>query len=163
VSPLPLLKLAKALARLKSPPHGRNGSSELLRPARGFLSAVLPSLPWIHGPFPAIEFAVAPSSSLPNSGDHGATLARASLNSGDLIAAERNSATLSHPFPPVLIPSVRFRTHGPDRGYRFTHECLPPWPACQCHPQPSAPWSDPLRPIQISRPGPQVPLRARTP
>jgi hypothetical protein len=27
--------------------------------------------PWIHGPFPTIEFAVAPSSSLPNSGDPG--------------------------------------------------------------------------------------------
>jgi hypothetical protein len=69
VSPLPLLKLALALARLKSPPRGRNGSPELLRPARGFLTAVLPLCPWIHGPFPAIEFAVTPSSSLPNSGD----------------------------------------------------------------------------------------------
>jgi hypothetical protein len=27
--------LAQALARLKSPPRGRNGSPELLRPARG--------------------------------------------------------------------------------------------------------------------------------
>jgi hypothetical protein len=44
VSPLPLLKLAKALARLRTPPRGRNGSPEFLRPARGFLTAVLPSL-----------------------------------------------------------------------------------------------------------------------
>jgi hypothetical protein len=47
---------------------------------------------WIHGPFPAIEFAVAPSPSLPNSSDPGATLARACLNSGDLIAVERSGA-----------------------------------------------------------------------
>jgi hypothetical protein len=52
VSPLPLLKLAKALARLKSPPRGRNGSPELLEPARGFLTAVLPSLPMDSWPLP---------------------------------------------------------------------------------------------------------------
>jgi hypothetical protein len=45
VSPLPLLKLAKVLARLKSPPHVQNGSPEFLRPARDLLTAVLPSLP----------------------------------------------------------------------------------------------------------------------
>jgi hypothetical protein len=50
---------------------------------------------------PAIEFAVAPSPSLPNSGDPGATLARASLNSGDLTAAERSCAACSRPFPLV--------------------------------------------------------------
>jgi hypothetical protein len=44
MSPLPLLKLAKALARLKSPPRGRNGSPVFLRPAQDFLTAVLPSL-----------------------------------------------------------------------------------------------------------------------
>jgi hypothetical protein len=44
MSPLPLLKLAKALARLKPPPRGRNGSLEFLQAARGFLTAVLPSL-----------------------------------------------------------------------------------------------------------------------
>jgi hypothetical protein len=47
---------------------------------------------WIHGLFPVIEFAVAPSSPLPNSGDPGATLARACLNSGDFTAAERSGA-----------------------------------------------------------------------
>ena len=60
-----------------------------------------PLCPWIHGPFPAIEFAVAPSSPLPNFGDPGATLARACLNAGDLTATERSSAARSH-----LIPSV---------------------------------------------------------
>jgi hypothetical protein len=49
---LPLLKLAQALARLKSPRRGRNGSSELLRPARGFLTAVLPPLPVDSWPRP---------------------------------------------------------------------------------------------------------------
>jgi hypothetical protein len=51
-----------------------------------------PLCPWIHGLFLAIEFVVAPSSPLPNSGDPEATLARTSLNSGDLIAAERSGA-----------------------------------------------------------------------
>jgi hypothetical protein len=123
VSPLPLLKLAKALARLKSPPRGRNGSPELLRPPETFSPPFSLLCPWIHGLFPAIEFVVAFSPSLPNSGDPGATLARASLNSGDPTAAERNSAA----------PAVR------------------------------PPWSGPLCPIQVARPGPRVPLRARAP
>jgi hypothetical protein len=65
--------------------------------------------PWIHGPFPAIEFATVPSPSLSNSGDPGATVARASLNSGDLTAAERSSTARSRLFPwsdplrPILI------------------------------------------------------------
>jgi hypothetical protein len=49
---LPLLKPAQGLARLKSPPRGRNGSPELLWPARGFLTAVLPSLPVDSWPLP---------------------------------------------------------------------------------------------------------------
>jgi hypothetical protein len=57
--------------------------------------------PWIHGPFPAIEFVVAPSSSLSNSGDHGPTLAHACLNSGDLTVAERSSAARSRAPSPV--------------------------------------------------------------
>jgi hypothetical protein len=57
--------------------------------------------PWIHGLFPAIEFIVVPSPSLPNSGDPRATLARASLNSSDLTAAERSGAARSHLFPLV--------------------------------------------------------------
>jgi hypothetical protein len=72
--------------------------------------------PWIHGLFPAIEFAVVPTPSLPNSGDPGATLAPASLNSGDLTAAERSGAARSHLFPPGLVPSVRFRSNGSDHG-----------------------------------------------
>jgi hypothetical protein len=80
-----------------------------------------PLCPWIHGPVPAIEFVVAPSSPLPNSGDPGATVARTCLNAGDFTAAERSGAARSHLFPR----------------------------------------SDPLRPIQIERFGPRVPLRAR--
>jgi hypothetical protein len=75
-----------------------------------------PLYPWIHGLVPAIEFAVAFSPSLPNSGDPGATLARASLNSSDLTAAERSGAARSRSFFPGLIPSIRFRSHGSDHG-----------------------------------------------
>jgi hypothetical protein len=50
--PLPLLKLALALARLKPPPRGRNASPKLLRPARDLLSAVLLSLPSDSWPLP---------------------------------------------------------------------------------------------------------------
>jgi hypothetical protein len=57
--------------------------------------------PWIHGLFPAIEFAVVPSPSLPNFGDPGSTLARASLNSGDLTSTERSGAAHSRLFPLV--------------------------------------------------------------
>jgi hypothetical protein len=116
VSPLHLLKLAEALARLKSPPRGRNGSPELLRPAEAFSPPFSPLCPWIHSLFPAIEFAVAPSPSLPKFGDPGATLARASLNSGDLTTAERSATAYSRLFPPGLIPSIRFRSNGSDHG-----------------------------------------------
>jgi hypothetical protein len=71
---------------------------------------------WIHGLFPAIEFTVVPSPSLPNSGDPRATLARASLNFGDLTVAERSDAARSRLFSPGLIPSVRFRSNGSDHG-----------------------------------------------
>jgi hypothetical protein len=49
---LPLLKLANALACLKSPPRGRNASPELLWPARDLLTVVLPSLPVDSWPLP---------------------------------------------------------------------------------------------------------------
>jgi hypothetical protein len=59
---------------------------------------------------------MAPSPSLSNSSDPEATLARASLNFGDLTVAEKSSATRSRLFPPGLIPSVRFRSNGSDHG-----------------------------------------------
>ena len=58
---------------------------------------------------------MAPSPSLPNSGDPGATLARACLNSGDLTAAERSGAARSRLFlglislRPILIARPRPR------------------------------------------------------
>jgi hypothetical protein len=85
-------------------------------PPEAFSPPFYPLCLWIHGLFPAIEFAVAPSPSLPKSGDPGATLARASLNSGDLTTAERSSAARSRLFPPGLIPSVRFRSNDSDHG-----------------------------------------------
>jgi hypothetical protein len=85
-------------------------------PPETFSSSFFLLCPWIHGLFPAIEFAVVPSPYLPNSGDPGATLAHASLNSGNLTVAERSGAARSRLFPPGLIPSVRFRSNGSDRG-----------------------------------------------
>jgi hypothetical protein len=84
-----------------------------------------PLCPWIRGLFPAIEFAVAPNSPLPNSDDPGATLARACLNSGDLTAAERSDAAHSHLFSLGLIspPSDSDRT-ARTAGYRFAHARL---------------------------------------
>jgi hypothetical protein len=70
-------------------------------PPETFSPPFSPLGPWIHGLFPAMEFVVAFSPSLPNSGDSGATLARASLNSGDLAAAERSSAARCHSSPRV--------------------------------------------------------------
>jgi hypothetical protein len=84
-------------------------------PSETFSPPSSPLCPWIHGLFLAIEFAVAPSSPLPNSGDPRATLARARLNSGDFTAPERSGAARSRLFPR----------------------------------------SNPLRPIQIERPGPR--------
>jgi hypothetical protein len=74
-------------------------------PPEVFPPSFSPLCPWIRGLFPIIEFAVAPSSPLPNSGDPEATLARARLNSGDLTATERSDTTRSRLFsrsdPPV--------------------------------------------------------------
>jgi hypothetical protein len=95
--------------------------------------------PWIHGLFPAIEFAVVPSPSLPNSGDPGNPLAHACLNSCDLTTTKRSSTARSRSPLLGLIPSVRFRSHDPDRGYLFAHARLTPWPAYQRRPHPSVP------------------------
>ncbi|PWZ56681.1 hypothetical protein Zm00014a_016166 [Zea mays] len=84
-----------------------------------------PLCPWIHGLFPAIELAVAPSSPLPNSSDPGATLAHACLNYDDLTTAERSGTARSHLFSLDLIspPSNSDRT-ARTAGYCFTHACL---------------------------------------
>ena len=67
-------------------------------PPEAFSPLFSPLCVWIRGLFPAIEFTVARSSPLPNSGDPGATLARACLNSGDLTATERSGAAHSRLF-----------------------------------------------------------------
>jgi hypothetical protein len=72
-------------------------------PSEATSPPLYPLCPWIHGLFPSIEFVVAPSSPLPNPGDPGATLARASLYSGDLTAVERSGAARSHLFSLGLI------------------------------------------------------------
>jgi hypothetical protein len=65
-------------------------------PLETFSPSFFPLCPRIHGLFPAIEFVVVFSPSLPNPDDPGATLARACPNSGDLTAAERSSVARSH-------------------------------------------------------------------
>jgi hypothetical protein len=64
-------------------------------PPETFSPPFSPPCPRIRGLFPAIEFAVAFSPSLPNSGDPGVTLAHACLSFGDLTAAERSNAANS--------------------------------------------------------------------
>jgi hypothetical protein len=133
VSPLPLLKLAKALACLKPPPRGRNGSPEFLHLPEAFSPPFSPLCPWIHGPFPTIEFVVVPSSSLPNPGDprpHSSRLPQLRRPHHRREEQRRPQPSV----PPGLIPSVRFRSHGLDHGYRFAHARLTPWPACQRRP-----------------------------
>jgi hypothetical protein len=75
-----------------------------------------PLCPQIRGLFPAIEFVVAFSPSLPNSSDPKATPTHASLNFGDATAAKKSSAARSRSPLPVLIPSVRSSSHDPDHG-----------------------------------------------
>jgi hypothetical protein len=115
-------------------------------PPETFSPPFSPLCSWIHGLSPAIEFAVAPSPSLPNSGDPGATLAHASLNSGDLTGAERSGAARSH-----LFPLVRSRSNGSDHRSRL-------FPLVRSSPSDldrttqtttvtCSPWSDPLHPI----------------
>jgi hypothetical protein len=69
-------------------------------PPETFSPPFSPLYPRIHGLFPAIEFAVAFSPSLPNPGDPRATLARVCLNSGDLTAAERSNANVEIHYHP---------------------------------------------------------------
>jgi hypothetical protein len=73
-------------------------------PPEAFSPSFFPLCSWIHGLFPAIEFAVAPSPSLPNPGNPGTPLAHACLNSGDLTAAERSSAARSLSTPRSDLP-----------------------------------------------------------
>jgi hypothetical protein len=100
-------------------------------PPEAFSPPFSPLCPWIHGPFPAIEFAVAPSSSLPNSGDAGTPLAHACLNSGDLTAAERSSSARSHSTPSVWSPPSDSDRMTRTAGTASRTRALTPWPACQ--------------------------------
>ena len=84
-------------------------------PPETFSPSFSPLCSWIRGLSPANEFVVVPSPSLPNSGDPGATLAHACLNSGDLTATERSGAAHSRLFPrsdplrPIQIEQYRPR------------------------------------------------------
>jgi hypothetical protein len=148
VSPLPLLKLAKALARLKSPPRGRNRSPELLRPARDSLTVVLPSLPADSWPLP-----------------------RHRVRRGTLFPSTQLRRSQSH-HSSCLPQLQRPHHHGEER--RHPQPSVSPWPDAlrpiqierlgPCCPQPSvSPWCDPLRRIRIERLGPRITLRTRVP
>jgi hypothetical protein len=161
VSPLPLLKLAQALVRLKPPPRGRNGSPEFLRLARGFLTAILPSLPMDSWPFPRHRVRCGALFHSAQLRRPRTPLAHACLNFGDLTATERSSAARSRPSPrsdllrPIQIerpgPWVPLRACAPDALARMS---APPAAVRPLR-------SNPLCPIQIEWPGPRVPLRAR--
>jgi hypothetical protein len=158
MSPLPLLKLAKALARLKPPPRGRNGSPEILRPARGFLTAVLPSLPVDSWPFPRHRVrrgTLFLSAQLQQPWSH----SRPRLP--QLRRPHLRGEEQRRPQPSVhtgLIPSVRFRSHGPNHGYRFTH-ARPGALACLSMPKP--PGLIPSVRFRSNGPDHGIPLSAR--
>jgi hypothetical protein len=117
-------------------------------PPETFSLPFFPLCPRIHGPFPAIEFVVAFSPSLPNPGEPGTPLEHACLNSGDLTAAERSSAARSRSSLPGLISPVRSRLHDPDHGRHFAH--ARPTPLARL----SAPVSPGAGPARSVRPPP---------
>jgi hypothetical protein len=129
-------------------------------PPEAFSLSFSPLCPWIHGPFPAIKFVVAPSSPLPISGDPGATVARTCLNSGDLTAVERSSAARSRRFPrsdfprPILIEWLGAAPPPPalDRTTRT------PSDPCSCLLPPGAGPARSARssPLSLTPPGPLV-------
>jgi hypothetical protein len=118
VSPLSLLKPAKALSPL---PVAGIAHRSFSGPPETFSLPFSPLCSWICCLFPAIEFVVAPSSPLPNSGDPGANVARACLNSGDLTAVKRSGAARSHLFSLGLISLRPIQIKQPGR---FAHARL---------------------------------------
>jgi hypothetical protein len=153
VSPLPLLKLAKALARLRTPPRGRNGSPELLRPGRGFLTVVPPFLPVDSWHFPAIALFL--SAQLPRPRSHPSLrqpeLQRPHHRGEEQRRPQPFTPPRSDPLCLILIarpgPRVPLRARAPfsclssppsdlDRtaqtaGTASLTRALTPWPACQ--------------------------------
>jgi hypothetical protein len=100
-------------------------------PLEAFSPPFSPLCPWIRGLFPATEFALTSSPSLPNPGDPRATLAHAYLNSDGLNAAEMSSTARSRSTPPVWSPPS-----DPDRTVQIADaasrtRALRPWLACQ--------------------------------
>jgi hypothetical protein len=97
---------------------------------------------------------MAPSSSLPNSGDLGATLAHASLNAGDLTAVERSGAARSRLFPrsdPLRSSQIeRLRPRVPLHARALDALARLSAPPVAAHPS----RSDFPRPILIERLGP---------
>jgi hypothetical protein len=161
VSSLPLLKLAKALACLKSPPRGRNGSSEFLWPvrdllttrsplyARGFMASSLPlSSPWRPLPLCPTPATLEPL-----------LLAPASTPATSPPRRRTALPMVAHPSRSDFPCSILIARPGPRDTASRTRALarLSALPAA-AHP----PWSGPLHPIQIERPEPQdTALRTR--
>jgi hypothetical protein len=99
---------------------------------------------------------MAPSSSLPYSGDPGTTLARACLNASDFTTVERSGTARSRLFPrsdPLrLIQIERLGPQVPLRARLFPRSDFPPSDLDHTARTPSNPS---LRPILIERPRPQ--------
>jgi hypothetical protein len=134
MSPLPLLKLAQALAHLKSPPRGRNGSPEFLRPARDLLTVVLPSLPMDSWPLPCHRVrhgALSLSAQLRRPRSHPSSRLP-QLRRPHCRGEERRR--IAHVCFSGLISLSDLDRMARTAGYRFAHARLAPWPACQRHP-----------------------------
>jgi hypothetical protein len=122
---LPLLKPAQALARLKSPPRGRNRSPEFLQPARDPLTAALPSLLVDSWPFPRHRVrcgTLFPSAQLRRPWSH------RSPRLPQLRRPHRRGEERRRPQPSVF-PRTDFPPSDSDRtartaGYRFAHARL---------------------------------------
>jgi hypothetical protein len=131
VSHLPLLKLAKALARLKSSPRGRNRSPEFLRPARDLLTAVLPSVSvdsWLFPRHRVRRGTLFPSAQLRRPRSHRSPrlpqLRRPRHRGEERRRLQPFNPPRSDPLRPILIerlgPRVPLRTHVPNALSRLS-------------------------------------------
>jgi hypothetical protein len=114
-----------------SPIHPPLGALKLLRPAWGFLTTVLPSLPvdswslprhWVRRGARFLSAQLRRSRT---------PLAHACLNSSDLTTTERSSAARSHSTPSVWSPPSDSDRTARIAGTASRTRARTPWPACQ--------------------------------
>jgi hypothetical protein len=176
---LSLLKLAKDLARLKSPPRGQNGSPEFLLLARDLLTSVLPSLPMDSWPFPlhwVRRGALFPSALLRRPWSHPCSrlpqLRRPHRRGEERRRLQPSVFLWSDPLRPIQIEwlgprdtasltrvwHALARLSAPPTAAHPSRFVFPPSDLDRTARTPSDPFgppSDPLRPILIERPRPQ--------